>query len=177
MIIKEYECMAHGAFEAGEPMCPHGCEGDIMVQRVFRTAPSIQSARYRGINSTLQSLADEHGLTDMSNADGQGMRRANYATQRRLDHAMDVVLNSSGRPLSDYYPDIRQGSGLAVSNSARPIGEVVRPAADTVSAGTGSIIRDESGQISLGNGMQLARPRAAIEGRYDGAKAGLPTGD
>ena len=59
-IVKEFTCLAHGAFDSSEAVCPHGC-GEGMVQRAFRTAPAIQSRSFRGINNTFETLARENG--------------------------------------------------------------------------------------------------------------------
>jgi hypothetical protein len=174
VIIKEYLCLAHGDFEAGEPKCPCGCEGDMMVQRVFRTAPSIQTQGYRNTNATFESLAREHGLSDMDNSDGGGMRLADAATRHRLAKATEMVA-PSGRDVNEYFADVRTRN--QVSSTARPVGEVTRQSADTTAHG-GAIIKNEAGGISLSNGVELNRPGVRIEGRFDGrASAGLPAGD
>lgn len=67
--IHDYICAAHGKFESRTGKCPHGCS-EKMVQKVFLKAPGMVTGRTRGIDATLQGLADEHGLTDMNNQNG-----------------------------------------------------------------------------------------------------------
>lgn len=67
-ITKEYVCLAHGAFEADEPVCPAGCT--TTIEREFRTPIAIRSNRTRNIDRTLQGLADDFGYSDLSNRNG-----------------------------------------------------------------------------------------------------------
>lgn len=73
-VKKEFRCLAHGNFESSDetPACPYGCD---TVERIFLTPPAFRSNRTRGIDSTLESLAKRHGLTDMNNSGGQAVRR------------------------------------------------------------------------------------------------------
>jgi hypothetical protein len=175
MIIKEYECMAHGFFEGCEPVCPEGCHGENMVQRVFLTAPSIQTSSYNGINRTLESLAQEHGLTDMNNRGGVGMRMADLQAHKRLNTAMDIISARSGENVSTYFGDMKKRFGSQVSDVARPIGDAVNPNADTRGM-NGTIYRDQNtGSISVGEGINLNKPQARVESKFDGRSAGLPT--
>ena len=66
-VLKEFVCLAHGAFTSASPRCPHGC---TTTERRFFNAPGIRSNRTRGIDRTLDSLAASAGLTDMSNRSG-----------------------------------------------------------------------------------------------------------
>ena len=74
MPLYEFACLAHGKFEkiltvnAGIPPCPHGC-GNRMVQKML-SAPNFISGRTKGIDSTLATLAKDHGLSDMNNHNG-----------------------------------------------------------------------------------------------------------
>ena len=73
-VKKEYRCLAHGNFESSEEpaLCPYGCD---TVERIFLTPAAFRSNRTRNIDSTLDSLAKSHGLTDMNNSGGQAVRR------------------------------------------------------------------------------------------------------
>lgn len=66
-VNKEWRCLAHGAFEGAEGVCPHGC---TTVVREFRTAPAAKSAKTKNSDKALENLARRFGLTDMSNRDG-----------------------------------------------------------------------------------------------------------
>ena len=175
MIIKEFECMAHGYFEGAEPVCPHGCTGENMIQRVFLTAPSIQTSSYNGINNTLESLAEEHGLSDMNNRSGNGMRRADAGAHRRLNTAMDIISSRSGENMAEYFGDMKQRFSGSISSVARPVGEAVNPNADT-RGHNGTIYRDQTtGLISVGEGIGLANPKKRLEApAFDGRTLGLP---
>lgn len=163
-VVKEYECAAHGGFDARESTCPHGCSGLGMVDRVFRTAPSIQTAGFRSINRTFSSLAAEHGLSDMSNRGGEGMRKADWQTHRRMSQANEMIglqgsdVNSYFKPLTDFG---KVGSSAGPQNSAL-----------TKDPATGQI------QVMMNNSVTaLNNPKVIVAGKYDGKQAGLPAGD
>lgn len=150
--------MAHGAFDGPEAVCPQGCDG-TMVVRAYRTAPSIQSRGYRGINRSFETLARENGLTDMHNRDGQGMRRADRHTHERLRQQTEMIVQSGDR------------KGMDVSQVFQPMSNF-RPG----STGGGGAIQRDGGQITVG-GVPLERPRHVVEYAHDGRNAGLPAGD
>ncbi len=54
--------------------CPSCTAGD--PERVFLTPPAIRSGSTTFTDKTLQSLAADHGLSNMSNAGGGAVRRA-----------------------------------------------------------------------------------------------------
>jgi hypothetical protein len=176
-VIKEFECMAHGYFEGTEPVCPEGCSGEAMVRRVFLTAPSIQSTGYNNINDTFESLAEEHGLSNMSNRGGDGMRKADYATHKRLNQVTEMI-SPNGTDVNQYFGDIRSRAGLSVSSTARPVDEVVNPLADTRGM-NGAIYRDQmTGAIAVGDGINLLKPKVRLEAPgFNGSDSGLPAGE
>lgn len=73
-VTKEWMCRAHGAFESQDdpPLCPHGCD---TVDRAFLTPVGLRSARTTNIDSTFESLARTHGMTDISNRGGRAAKR------------------------------------------------------------------------------------------------------
>ena len=76
MIIKEYRCLDCGEqFESSDsdPSCPT-CSG-IEAEREFRTAPGYRSADTSFNDRTVRDLAEHHGLSDVSNKDGQAVQR------------------------------------------------------------------------------------------------------
>lgn len=165
-VVKEFRCMAHGDFESPEATCPHGCSGPGMVDRAFRTPVAIQTAGYRSVNRTFESLAAQHGLTDMRNAPGESMRRADWHTHQRLETACEMVglqgndVNAYFKPLSDFG---KVGAAAGPQNSA-----LSRDPA----TGRMQVMRDQAL-------MTLGDPRATVQvaGKYDGTQAGLPAGD
>lgn len=66
-VIKEYNCPLHGHFESRFSVCPHGC---VDVERVFTRAPATVSRRTRNIDRTLEGMAKDHNLSDISNRNG-----------------------------------------------------------------------------------------------------------
>ena len=68
-ILREYTCLAHGPFEAYEEKCPKGCD---TVERRFYTPVSIGNVA-KGIDNTLQTLANDYGMTDLKNDAGSVM--------------------------------------------------------------------------------------------------------
>ena len=66
-IIKEWRCLAHGAFENATGKCKRGCPQD-WITREIRTAPSYRrSGRMRFVDEQLKGIASDHGMTDLSN--------------------------------------------------------------------------------------------------------------
>jgi hypothetical protein len=158
MVIREFVCMAHGDFEAEAPVCPRGCAGEGMVQRAFRTPVSIGGGHSRGINSTLETLASEHGLSDMNNRSGDGMRRADWQTHRRLTQATEMILGQgdrAGQDMSQYFKPLGSFNGALPQN----------------------IMKGDGGKTVLPGGIELNRPVAQVVASHDGTKAGLPAGD
>lgn len=77
-VIKEWECKAHGYFDATEARCPHGCP-EQFVERVFLTAPAIRSQGTARSDAMLGQLAKDYGMTDIKNTDGQPVAQATPA--------------------------------------------------------------------------------------------------
>lgn len=78
-IIREWRCVDCGT--TGETMgaledvvCPT-CSGQE-AERVFLTPPGIKSPQTSGTDRTLQHLAQDYGLSDMSNRDGAAVKRS-----------------------------------------------------------------------------------------------------
>ncbi len=70
-VIKEWCCAGHGPFEGPDPVCPHGC---TTVTQEFRTAPGGRSNKTRFTDSSLEAIAREYNLKDLSNRKGSVMR-------------------------------------------------------------------------------------------------------
>ena len=160
MIIREFLCAAHGDFDAGEPNCPHGCSGN-MVQRVHRTAPSIQSAGYRKMNSTFDTLAREQGVTNMRNAPGESMRRADHATHQRLQQRTEMIVGA-GKAIQ----------GQDASQYFRPLGAMAG-----TNTGPGGALQRVNGRMTVGNDVSaipLRTPQVFAEASFDGRELGTP---
>lgn len=94
-VVKEYRCMAHGVFEssAKKPLCPEGCD---TVERVFITPPALRSARTGNIDSTLETLAASHGMTDISNAGGVAAKRMSGAKEAQYKAMQQFIRQRYG---------------------------------------------------------------------------------
>jgi hypothetical protein len=157
-VLKEYVCLAHGDFEGYAPKCPQGC-GEGMVQRAFRTPVRVNSAGYANMNKTFESLAAEHGLSNMSNASGQ-QRRADWQAHKRLQQANELIVQSGDR------------RGTDVSSVFQPLSNF-----QMGSTGGGALTK-ENGRTVNSMGVALNAPTPNLVARpHDGTKAGLPQGD
>lgn len=84
MVLHDFKCMAHGYFEAWEPRCPKGCDGEAVV-KVFLQPVGTRSDSTKHADSTLRGLAQDYGMTDIKSTregEAQPMRQKNpYAVQ------------------------------------------------------------------------------------------------
>ena len=80
-VLKEWVCMAHGVFESYHAVCPHGC---TTVQRHFKTAFTLGNTA-KGIDRTLQNLANDFGMTDISNRNGTAAGFVPKNNQQQVD--------------------------------------------------------------------------------------------
>ena len=163
MILKEYLCAAHGDFDAGEAQCPHGCSGN-MVARVFRTPPTIQSRGYRKMNATFETLASENGMKNMRNSNGQGMRKADYATHDRLNRATQMIVGA-GKSIQ----------GQDAGQYFKPLGAMAG-----TNTGPGGALQRVNGRMTVGSDVSaipLRTPQVFAEASFDGRKLGVPQGD
>ena len=61
MIIKEWKCKEHGAFECSDPICPAlGCLSEQVVQE-FRTPPMVRSRMVKQHDQGIRELSDRMG--------------------------------------------------------------------------------------------------------------------
>ena len=160
-IVKEWICLAHGEFDSADPVCPHGCRGDAMIERAFRTAPAIQSQGYRNINRTFDTLAAEAGVTNMNNSSGEGMCRADYATRKRLfDQSQSLGVGMK--------------SGAVLDQMFKPTSEAAKAFAQ---GNVSALHKDETGRVNA-SGIPLGPIRPNLDGTkaYDGRSDGLPAG-
>lgn len=72
MVIKEYRCEEHGAFECSDPICPaQGCRSQN-VTREFRTAPAVRSRMVTQHDAGIRSLSERMGGPDFRTAKQEG---------------------------------------------------------------------------------------------------------
>lgn len=69
MILHDYRCLAHGAFESADGRCPKGCAA-AFVEKVFLKPPGYHSDGTKNIDRNLRALAADFNLTDMNNHGG-----------------------------------------------------------------------------------------------------------
>lgn len=94
VVVKEYNCKAHGLFETANspPMCPRGCNA---VERVFIQPPAVRtSGRTKNIDKTLEDLAGQFGLTDLSTKNGSVMN--SIGAHSKPDHIAASYRNLYG---------------------------------------------------------------------------------
>ena len=138
-IVREFCCLAHGAFESSEetPDCPYGCD---TVERAFYTPPSVGSKRTQNIDRTLNSLAKSHNMTDIGPA---AMRRKALAAEKSQEEYRSFCENRFGGlgwgnvPKGGTY-DVQKGA--IVGEGPGAISAV--SSAGAVSDGTVSGVRD-----------------------------------
>lgn len=182
-VTKEWSCLAHGDFDGAEQRCPHGCKGNGMVSRAFRTAPAIQSAGYRRMNNTFDTLAREQGVSNMSNRstmqNGTGMRLADHDTHRRLNNATEMIVQHGkaigGEDASNYFKPLSDFGQVGASAVGALRKEGVRTSVDSNgvshSFGTGRTLVGDAA-------VPLSDPKPKLEAApFDGTKLGVPSGD
>ncbi len=178
-VMKEWRCMAHGDFDSTEQACPRGC-GAGMVERVFRTPPSIQSQGYRNINASLQDTAAQFGLRNMDNFSGEGQRKSDWQTHKRLEEGTNQVFQGQRDAIGQFMEGKAKAMRSTFGTVARPIGEVISPTGDTRGFG-GSLFRAQNGGMAVqgvSDAMALPRPTPQLAApAYDGRAAGLPSAE
>ena len=95
-ISRDWLCKAHGVFESSEsaPACPRGCNA---VDPIFLRAPAVRtSGRTKHIDHTLESLAADFGLTDLSTRNGSVMN--SIGAHSRPPQVAAAYQNLSGDP-------------------------------------------------------------------------------
>ena len=71
-VLRSYQCVKHGYFDAWEAECPHGCK---KVTQVFLKPFSIKSDRTKGADKTLKGLASNFQMTNIKST-----REGDYQT-------------------------------------------------------------------------------------------------
>lgn len=185
-VIKEFECDAHGYFDAAEPTCPHGCHVS-MVQRVFLTAPAFQSQGYRNMNGTIETLAREHGLSNIDQRGGDGQRRMDWQGRKRIGQATEMLITHAkneanrGRDAGDYFRPL--GSGTMPSmpgvNMASAQGVLAKSDTRTVTDRDGKTRSYGTGNTVVpGLGLEFGPPKIASgTPSFDGRSLGVPKAD
>jgi putative FmdB family regulatory protein len=79
IIIREFQCAdCEHKFESSDPIeevvCPQCSSGD--AERAFFTPPGIRSPQTNTADKELKNLANDYGLTNMTNAGGAAVKRA-----------------------------------------------------------------------------------------------------
>jgi hypothetical protein len=77
-IIRDYKCSVHGYFEAYAPICPEGCEENIMI--VHLQAPGLISDKTKGSDKNLRQLANDFKMSDIKST-REGDSQAGYYTR------------------------------------------------------------------------------------------------
>lgn len=88
-VLDDYKCLAHGYFEAWEPKCPKGCDGEAVV-KVFLQAVGTRSDSTRHADTTLQGLAKEYGMSDIKSVREGEAQPARFGQQQRQQNPYAV---------------------------------------------------------------------------------------
>lgn len=153
-VIKEYSCLAHGPFEAAEPICPHGCT--TAVKRQFFTAPGTRSAKTKASDVALERLARRFGLSDISNRKGSVMEsRRGFGKIGGMDFSPVWGTMPKGH-------NLEVGKGIVERDGAQGGGEALGK-----TLGTGRIADEPaaSTEHALPTAQKLVRPRPVVVGR------------
>lgn len=91
MPLDAYVCLAHGAFDSFDGLCPHGCEKSLVRKKL--AGPAILSDRTKGIDRHLRNLASDFNLTNMSN--GKGYVGGNDDAAAKRNREMEEMFRPS----------------------------------------------------------------------------------
>lgn len=118
MIIREFRCGdCSTTFESSDPVeevvCPV-CTAQE-AERVFLTPPSIKSPQTSGTDRDLKMLANDFGISNMSNRDGAAVKRAptgdtapQFAPQNPATMQVLSKLGGAGDGFSSVLPALQQ---------------------------------------------------------------------
>lgn len=132
MILRDYNCLAHGIFEGTEPVCPRGCKGNGFVSIIHLKAPSIGTARTKSLDNITRNLANQFGLTDMDNRGGQAVKRPDPMAAKRAEEYSDFIKEKFGSP----WQSVSGGNPL---HHIQGLG----------AQGGSAVSRDETGKVSV----------------------------
>lgn len=116
MIIKEYKCLdCQSFFESSDadPACPQ-CSAPE-PERAFLTPPGFKSPQTSGKDRDLQALAQDFGLSNMSNRDGAPVKQAptggqapQFAAQTPQNMQLLQKLGNAGDGFSGVLPALQR---------------------------------------------------------------------
>ena len=73
MPLYDWECMAHGKFEAFVGKCPHGCSKGMVKRLPVLSLNISTSGKTKFIDNTMKQMSKEFGITDFNNRGGQAV--------------------------------------------------------------------------------------------------------
>lgn len=148
-IMKEWSCSAHGYFNSEYAKCPYGCTGNMFIQRVFLTPPSIGTVRTKNIDKTLVGLANRFNMTDMNNQNGTGaVKRGDPGAVKRLDEFTEMMRAKFGDPWQAVTPGGTQMPDGTIKGGNGTGGATQH--IKSLGASSGSALqRDATGQVSV----------------------------
>jgi len=115
-VKKEWLCMAHGAFESVKGVCPKGC---TTVERRFFTPTSIKTSdRTKNIDKTLEMLAKDYKMTDISNQHGTAaVKRPDSNKVNQMEQLNNAIREKYGVGMGGGWGQLpEQGAGQAAQN-------------------------------------------------------------
>lgn len=104
-VLKDYKCLAHGYFEAWEPRCPKGCDGEaIMV--AFLQPVGLRSDTTKHSDSTMRGLAQDFGMSDIKSVREGEAQPARFQQQPQNPYAVQWgdpkgISSYDTRPIAD----------------------------------------------------------------------------
>lgn len=105
-ILRDYKCQVHGFFEGFEPICPHGCTDELVLQ-VFLKSPGFVSDKSKAADSHLRNLASEFGMSDIKstrpgeNQAGYLKRNNKFSEKEYAEAEKYATPKKRGRPRKD----------------------------------------------------------------------------
>jgi len=146
-VIKEWECLEHGYFEASHPICPGtGCDSS-MVNRVFLTPPRIRSQFMKEFDAGIRKSADGLNLTDFRSGKQEGDTAHGGNLASGVLWGNDAAKFLGGDPLTKVQPfeaklkdgtvwrdpgGMRQAAASGITKSVLPSAELTTTREDSV---------------------------------------------
>ena len=104
-VLKDYKCLAHGFFEAWDPRCPKGCDGEA-VMVAFLQPVGLRSDSTRHSDSTMRGLAQDFGMSDIKSVREGEAQPPRYSQQPQNPYAVQwgspsQISGYDTRPIAD----------------------------------------------------------------------------
>lgn len=100
MPLYDWECLAHGKFEAFVGKCPHGCSAGMVKRLPVLSLNMGPSGKTKFIDKQMKAIANDLGMTDMSNGGGRSVLENQSEFRWKQDPTNPVLTNPmlTGQP-------------------------------------------------------------------------------